>query len=73
MGRTACTEPQCLYKGYLYLLHFTHHTLGSKLTLTGAWKVETRGTKCSEKRLMRSYYSFPLPPNLRLIDSMNER
>jgi len=24
MGRTACTEPQCLYKGalYLYLLHF---------------------------------------------------
>jgi hypothetical protein len=23
MGRTACTEPQCLYKGALYLLPFT--------------------------------------------------
>ena len=23
MGRTACTEPQCLYKGALYLYHFT--------------------------------------------------
>jgi hypothetical protein len=22
MGRTACTEPQCLYKGALYLLSF---------------------------------------------------
>ena len=21
MGRTACTEPQCLYKGALYLYH----------------------------------------------------
>ena len=23
MGRTACTEPQCLYKGALYLFYFT--------------------------------------------------
>ena len=23
MGRTACTEPQCLYKGALYILPFT--------------------------------------------------
>jgi len=23
MGRTACTEPQCLYKGDLYLFFFT--------------------------------------------------
>ena len=23
MGRTACTEPQCLYKGALYLFTFT--------------------------------------------------
>ena len=23
MGRTACTEPQCLYMGDLYLLHYT--------------------------------------------------
>jgi len=22
MGRTACTEPQCLYKGEIYLYHF---------------------------------------------------
>ena len=26
MGRTACTEPQCLYKGALYLTaHLCHH------------------------------------------------
>jgi len=25
MGRTACTEPQCLYKGDLYLYIFTFH------------------------------------------------
>jgi hypothetical protein len=24
MGRTACTEPQCLYKGDLYLYLFSH-------------------------------------------------
>jgi hypothetical protein len=24
MGRTACTEPQCLYKGALYLAHWTN-------------------------------------------------
>ena len=23
MGRTACTEPQCLYKGALYLLNYS--------------------------------------------------
>jgi len=23
MGRTACTEPQCLHKGALYLYYFT--------------------------------------------------
>jgi len=23
MGRTACTEPQCLYKGALYLFYIT--------------------------------------------------
>jgi hypothetical protein len=22
MGRTACTDPQCLYKGALYLYHY---------------------------------------------------
>ena len=31
VGRTACTEPQCLYKGapYLFLLHLTHDTHGN--------------------------------------------
>jgi len=24
MGRTACTEPQCLYKGALYLLYLLY-------------------------------------------------
>ena len=27
MGRTACTEPQCLYKGDLYLHFFTTATI----------------------------------------------
>jgi len=25
MGRTACTEPRCLYKGDLYLYFYSHH------------------------------------------------
>jgi hypothetical protein len=25
MGRTACTEPQCLYKGDLYLYLYIHY------------------------------------------------
>jgi len=25
MGRTACTEPQCLYKGAIYLFFFTNY------------------------------------------------
>ena len=33
MGRTACTEPQCLYKGDLYLYRFTHPT-ASKLRIS---------------------------------------
>jgi len=27
MGRMACTEPQCLYKGDLYLYHFYVYSL----------------------------------------------
>jgi len=30
MGRTACTEPQCLYKGALYLYH--NNTVNVRLT-----------------------------------------
>ena len=39
MGRTACTEPQYLYKGALYL--FIHHVgrseMNSKIFLHSAW------------------------------------
>jgi hypothetical protein len=39
MGRTACTEPQCLYKGALYLYHsFWKPYPGSK---SNAWKFST--------------------------------
>jgi hypothetical protein len=36
MGRTACTEPQCLYKGALYLYLFSHkwsHALFNQITV----------------------------------------
>jgi len=34
MGRTACTEPQCLYKGALYLYLFSDvETVGNVLTI----------------------------------------
>ena len=35
MGRTACTEPQCLYKGDLYLLYSknTHFIINYVLKL----------------------------------------
>jgi hypothetical protein len=33
MGRTACTEPQCLYKGDLYLFILHKNTFGKNLTL----------------------------------------
>jgi len=36
MGRTSCTEPQCLYKGALYLYRYSvEHNIGVyKLLLT---------------------------------------
>jgi len=33
MGRTACTEPQCLYKGALYLFRFFIPTLSGYIWL----------------------------------------
>jgi hypothetical protein len=35
MGRTACTEPQCLYKGdlYLYLFYCVYATVGNVTNL----------------------------------------
>jgi hypothetical protein len=35
MGRTACTEPQCLYKGALYLLPFIFYN-----RLVTEWNVQ---------------------------------
>jgi len=35
MGRTACTEPQCLYKGALYL--YLLATLGNECELCEFW------------------------------------
>ena len=31
MGRTACTEPQCLYKGDLYLYLYLNHELSGRI------------------------------------------
>ena len=33
MGRTACTEPQCLYKGVLYLTYLTSCTNTAYVTV----------------------------------------
>jgi len=33
MGRTACTEPQCLYKGALYFFFYLHNTANNSFTL----------------------------------------
>jgi len=37
MGRTACTEPQCLYKGALYLTFFSTISLDGIYTLSKAY------------------------------------
>jgi len=39
MGRTACTEPQCLYKGalYLYLYTQTHYAVMHHPAMTGIY------------------------------------
>jgi len=48
MGRTACTEPQCLYKGalYLYLLH-NHFWHSSCTILPLNIKIKTRSVQTS--------------------------
>jgi len=45
MGRTACTEPQCLYEGalYLYLLLVPRH----KLSLYGSYFALGREHGCA--------------------------
>jgi len=41
MGRTACTEPQCLYKGALYIMHAGH--VVAQLAEALRYKPEGRG------------------------------
>jgi len=54
MGRTACTEPQCLYKGALYLFICT-----CKLyTKTRNWTGNTRGRhelRVSNDMMLKGY------------------
>jgi hypothetical protein len=53
MGRTACTEPQCLYKGALYLKHLQVTTAQKNILNT-------------EHDSMREYYyqaGLPLHPS----------
>jgi len=33
MGRTVCTEPQCLYKGALYLYLYSYYFINNHITL----------------------------------------
>ena len=59
MGRTACTEPQCLYKGALYLYLFTDGSAKDSFT-TRAKILETRCAlfvlriKCSARASTRT-------------------
>ena len=54
MGRTACTEPQCLYKGDLYLylyLHLSCHLLDTKyesscLSCGHQWQADDAVFRC---------------------------
>ena len=41
MGRTGCTEPQCLYKGVLYILHLTFSFWGYRLYCTPIYGIRT--------------------------------
>ena len=49
MGRTACTEPQCLYKGALYLT-LSFYTFNAIASHAGGYCFETRPrTGCSNR------------------------
>ena len=56
MGRTACTEPQCLYKGALYL--FTFSNFRDFVALTGLCKLPLiTEDVCAE---LVGYYSWKM-------------
>jgi len=49
MGRTACTEPQCLYKGALYLYLYLFFPTGR--------------TACTEPQCLHNGALYLLPPD----------
>jgi hypothetical protein len=62
MGRTDCTEPQCLYKGDLYLLPYLHNSVAQTfwcpgfLHLCSRQKSAIAALKCNE--IMKSVGHF---------------
>jgi len=42
MGRTACTEPQCLYNGALYIFYvlYEHTDITAEVLLTALFKLK---------------------------------
>jgi hypothetical protein len=54
MGRTACTEPQWLYKGAFYLYNSQH--INTDLTLTAFNSVYPKLTYTLEKEYNREFY-----------------
>jgi len=50
MGRTACAEPQCLYKFALYLFYLTHYSgyvcwFNREFLQNGYWKASLKYVK----------------------------
>jgi len=55
MGRTACTEPQCLYKGALYLFNFRlmeEQKTQLTPTITDSGRTKFRRTLPKERGIM---------------------
>ena len=60
MGRTACTEPQCLYKGALYLLRLTYYI---QYNVSNACKLNAT-TMRSSYRCIENRSSHEIPGNM---------
>ena len=54
MGRTACTEPQCLYKGALYLLfnNYLHKQITERHKKRELLKNQTKIEEIQEKKIL---------------------
>jgi hypothetical protein len=60
MGRTACTEPQCLYKGDLYLLPYAKKCYGTSMFITAfttAHKLSLSWVRLIHSSPLPSYFS----------------